>query len=71
MGAGPFNLGEESDYRVPDRGLHRTPPSGTSVATAALVVEIVSPGDETWEVPFYAAPDVDELLIAEPDPSER
>jgi Uma2 family endonuclease len=38
--------------------------------TAALVVEIVSPGDETWEkLPFYAAHHVDEVLIV--DPQER
>ena len=35
--------------------------------TAALVMEIVSPGDETWEkLPFYAAHDVDEALIVDP-----
>ncbi len=32
-----------------------------------LVVEIVSPGDETWQkLPFYAAHKVDEVLIADP-----
>ncbi len=36
-------------------------------ATAALVVEIVSPGDKTWEkLPFYAAHSVDESLIVDP-----
>ena len=40
------------------------------LATAALVVEIVSPDDETWEkLDFYAAHHVDELLIV--DPQER
>ena len=35
--------------------------------TAAIVVEIVSPGDETWEkLPFYAAHRVDEVLIVDP-----
>ncbi len=35
--------------------------------TAALVVEIISPGDETWEkLPFYAEHQVDELLIVDP-----
>ena len=34
------------------------------------MVEIVSPGDETWEkLPFYAAHRVDEVLIV--DPQER
>ena len=36
--------------------------------TAALVVEIVSPGDETYEkVPFYAAHGVEEVLVVEPE----
>jgi len=66
-----FNLGEsEHDFRVPDGGLHR--PGGTGVwhATAALIVEIPSPGDETWQkLPFYAAHNVDEIVIV--DPAER
>jgi Uma2 family endonuclease len=65
---GEFNLGaSEDDFRVPDGGLHRTPPRGAWQTTAALVVEIVSPGDQTWEkLPFYAAHGVDELLIVDP-----
>jgi Uma2 family endonuclease len=36
-------------------------------ATAALVLEIISPNDETWEkLHFYAAHQVDELLIVDP-----
>ena len=63
-----FNLGSAEDYRVPDLGLHRDPSWGTYAATAALVVEILSPGDETWDkLPFYAAHDVDELLVVDPD----
>jgi Uma2 family endonuclease len=35
-------------------------------STAALVIEIVSPGDDTWrKVPFYAKHGVDELLIVD------
>jgi Uma2 family endonuclease len=66
-----FNLGDsEQDFRVPDGGLHRPGAAGTWLPTAALVVEIVSPGDETWEkLPFYAAHSVEEVLIV--DPSER
>jgi len=66
-----FGLGEGKDnYRVPDGGLHRTKPRGVWHATAALVIEVVSPGDETWDkLPFYAAHNVDELLIV--DPQER
>jgi Uma2 family endonuclease len=67
VGTGPFNLGTPDDYRVPDGGLHRGMPMTTFVPTAAVVVEIVSPDDETWnKVDFYAAHSVDELLIADP-----
>lgn len=64
-----FNLGDsEEDFRVPDGGLHRRPAAEMWHPTAALVVEIVSPGDETWEkLPFYAAHRVDEVLIVDPD----
>lgn len=66
-----FNVGEgKHDFRVPDGGLHRQLPRGTWHATAALVVEIASPGDESWQkLPFYARHDVDEVLIL--DPAER
>jgi Uma2 family endonuclease len=66
---GQFNLGEgEHDFRVPDGGLHRFPPLVTWYSTAALVLEIVSPGDESWEkLPFYAAHDIDEVLIVDPE----
>jgi hypothetical protein len=63
-----FNLGETDDYRVPDGGLHRALPDLVRVSTAALVVEIVSPGDRTWEkLSFYADHHVDELVIVDPD----
>jgi len=53
--SGQFNIGRPGDYRVPDGGLHRAGSWGTYASTAALVVEIVSPGDETWEkLPFLA-----------------
>src|SRR5438445_10455736 len=63
-----LNLGEsEDDFRVPDGALHRPGASGTWHPTAALVVEIVSPGDESWQkLPFYAAHRVDEVLIVDP-----
>jgi Uma2 family endonuclease len=70
IAGGEFNLGDSEDYRVPDRGLHRPETASDWCATAALVLEIVSPGDETWnKLPFYAAHKVDELLIV--DPSKR
>ncbi|MGH9000414.1 MAG: Uma2 family endonuclease [Acidimicrobiia bacterium] len=67
VGTGPFNLGGPDDYRVPDRGYHESLPSGVWVPTAALVVEVVSPDDETWEkFDFYARHGVDEICTAEP-----
>jgi len=68
---GEFNLGSsEEDFRVPDGGLHRAIPRDVWNPTAALVVEIRSPGDESWQkLSFYAAHGVDEVLIVEP--SER
>jgi Uma2 family endonuclease len=64
-----FNLGDsKDDFRVPDGGLHRNRPRGIWLPTAALVIEILSPGDESWQkLPFYAAHDVDEILIVDPD----
>ncbi len=66
-----FNLGaSEHDFRIPDGGLLRPGAGGVWQHTAALIVEIVSPGDEAWQkLPFYAAHQVNEVLIV--DPSER
>jgi hypothetical protein len=66
---GEFNLGDSiDDFRVPDGGLHRPGTEGAWLHTAALVVEIISPGDETWQkLPFYAAHEVDEVLILDPE----
>ena len=66
-----FNLGEsEHDFRVPDGGMHRPGAAGVWHATAAVVIEILSPGDESLQkLPFYAAHEVDELLLV--DPAER
>jgi len=67
---GQFNLGEDGDYRVPDGALVRPGPDAVYLPTAALVLEIVSSGDETWEkLAFYAGHGVEELLIV--DPQER
>jgi hypothetical protein len=63
-----FNLGEsEDDFRVPDGGLHRLGAAGIWHATAAAVVEILSPDDESRQkLPFYAEHDVDEVLLVDP-----
>jgi Uma2 family endonuclease len=61
------NVGESTNYRVPDRSIHRTRPRGVWVPTAAVAVEVVSPEDETWDkLPFYAARGVDEVVIVDP-----
>ena len=64
-----FNLGEsDHDFRVPDGGLHRPGASGVWLSTAALVVEVLSPDDESrLKLPFYAKHDVDEVLLVDPD----
>lgn len=62
-----FNIGDPDDFRVPDGGLHRGRPSGVFLATAAMVVEVVSPGDESYaKLAFYARHGVDEVLVADP-----
>ena len=67
LSGGEFNLGDKDDYVVPDRGLHRPEVRGDWRSTAALVVEILSPGDRTLEkLPFYATRHVDEVLIVSP-----
>lgn len=63
----PVNLGVQHDFRVPDRVIHRQPPTDLYVPTAALVVEVLSPDDETFEkFGFYAARRVEEILVADP-----
>jgi Uma2 family endonuclease len=65
---GPFNLGDSFNYRVPDLGFRRDRAPRTWVPTAAIVVEIVSPDDESWaKLDFYAAHEVDEVLIVDPE----
>ena len=67
-GSGAFNLGTPDDYRIPDRGFHSVQPEGVYVATAPVVVEIVSPDDETFaKFGFYAAHGVREVLVALPE----
>jgi Uma2 family endonuclease len=62
-----FNLGTPTDYRVPDLGILRAPFDGAWAETAAVVVEIRSPGDETYEkFNFYAARGVEEILVIDP-----
>lgn len=65
---GPFNLGQPDNYRVPDHGWHRHLPQTAFVASAAIVVDVVSPDDATYEkLPFYARRGVEEVVVVEPD----
>ena len=65
---GGIGIGVQNDFRVPDLALHRPGAAEQWHPTAALVIEIASPGDESWEkLPFYAAHDVDEILIVDPE----
>lgn len=68
-GSGPLNVGEPDDYRVPDRAyLSRDTPRAVFHPTVAIVVEIVSPGDETRrKLDFYFRHGVEELLIVDPE----
>lgn len=67
VGLSEFNLGEKDNFRVPDAGYVLGVPNQVYVPTAALVVEILSPGDETWEkFPFFAGHGVEEICIVEP-----
>ena len=62
-----FNLGEPGDYRIPDGGLLRERTNRVYAPTAALVVEIISPDDDTpKKVPFYAKHAVEELVVVDP-----
>lgn len=68
--SGPLNLGQAGDYRVPDRAYLRERSQATYVPCAAIVVEIVSSDDETYDkFRFYFAQDVEELLVV--DPTQR
>lgn len=64
---GEFNVGDADNHRIPDCGLLAPGPDALYLPTAALIVEILSPGDEALQkLPFYAAHGVDELVIVDP-----
>ena len=61
-----FNLGKLGNFRVPDMGVHRGNPSGTWIPTAAIVVEVRSPDDETYDkFDFYFENGVEEVLVVD------
>jgi Uma2 family endonuclease len=60
------NIGAPSDYRVPDLALFKAPVAPQTVwhQTAELVVEVISPGDESRaKLPFYATHRVAEVVL--------
>lgn len=71
-GHGTINVGAgKDDFRVPDHAYLRGRPTTTFVPSAAVVVEIVSPDDETWaKLDFYFAHGVEELLVVDPQRRE-
>lgn len=61
------NIGTPRDYRVPDLAFIREWEDGVWLPTAAVVVEIVSPGDESRaKLGFFHRVGVEEILIVDP-----
>jgi Uma2 family endonuclease len=66
IGATACNIGTPSDFRVPDRAYFRDREDRVWNPTAAIVVEIVSPGDESRrKLDFYFRAGVEEVLIVD------
>src|SRR5215475_1278397 len=64
---GPCNIGQPHDYRVPDLACFTDRTPQAFQPTAAIVVEVLSSGDETWDkFDFYHEVGVRELLIVDP-----
>jgi len=69
ISSGPLNIGIADDYRVPDGAFLREVGASAFVPTAAIVAEIVSPGDETYDkFGFYFARGVEEVLVVHVSP---
>lgn len=61
------NIGGPKDFRVPDGVICSEPPHLLYVPTALLVVEVLSPDDESYEkLPFYGACGIHDVVIAHP-----
>jgi Uma2 family endonuclease len=67
-GSGPCNIGEPENYRVPDQAYFRTDTQPhTFNPTAEIVVEVVSPGDESrMKYDFYFEFGIKEVVIVDP-----
>ncbi len=68
-----FNVGESNNYRVPDGGALRAPGDDVFGTDAAIVIEVLSPDDESWQkFDHYEHSGVEEIFIVDPDePSVR
>ena len=65
---GHCNIGRPTDFRVPDLAFLRREEHPVWNPTAAIVVEVVSPGDESRrKFAFYHLRGVEEVLIVDPD----
>lgn len=63
---GAANLGDASDYRVPDGVVTRNRTTNLYFAAATMVIEILSPDDDTYrKFEFYAARGVVEILVVD------
>ncbi len=61
-----FNVGDPQNFRVPDLGVHRGQPSGVWIDSAAIVVEVRSPDDETYDkFDFYFERGIEEVLVTD------
>ncbi|MGQ0617644.1 MAG: Uma2 family endonuclease [Acidimicrobiia bacterium] len=68
FGSGPLNIGDPDNYRVPDAAYLSEPGPQLYSPSAAIVVEVVSPGDESRrKLGFYYSVGVEEVLIVDPD----
>jgi Uma2 family endonuclease len=67
-GATTCNIGGPGDFRVPDRAYFATGGLDVWNPTAAIVAEILSPGDESrLKFGFYFRAGIEEVLIVDPD----
>ncbi len=65
---GPGNIGWINDYRVPDIAFLRRREVAVRTRSAAIVVEVVSPRDESRaKLPFFFRIGVEEVLIVDPE----
>lgn len=61
------NIGQADNYRVPDLAFFYERAMAVFLPSAAIVVEVLSPGDESYaKLDFYFSSGVDEVLIADP-----